>query len=152
MQVAGLALRLQSLVVAHPELALDPSHFAVRNPQGVECRRPHGDRAFEYLALDEVDIASPVHPGRHRHLEFCGVMFALKRETWDRFGPLDEEAFKVRKGDQDFAIRARMGGATLGLVPESRFEHVAPKHTKAKHGQQVIDAETAASRSWMVPV
>lgn len=96
-----------------------------------------------------VDIASPTHPEdgqNHHHDEFCGVLFAMSRQVWEAVGPLDTDAFRVRKGDQDFAIRASMAGFTLALVPESRFVHVAPHHSKAAVGEKRLTQEGVAFR------
>lgn len=77
---------------------------------------------------------------------FCGVVFGFSVATLHRVGYLDESDFRVRKGDQEWAVRADRLGITPTMTEAPLFEHVAPHHTKPSVGETRLNFEVEAFR------
>lgn len=75
-------------------------------------------------------IASAYHADHHRYTPYCGVLFSIPKAAWDALDGMDEQTYRIWKGDQDFAIRAHLAGHAPRLVRESEFVHVDPHHAR----------------------
>jgi GT2 family glycosyltransferase len=53
----------------------------------------------------------------------CGALFALRTETWKRFGPFDEAYAPAYFEEVDFCVRARREGLRTVYVPTSEAVH-----------------------------
>jgi GT2 family glycosyltransferase len=95
-------------------------------------------------------IATPYHEDCQPsgHTGFCGVLFGVRRETWDRLGGYDAANFPIRKADQDFAIRAAKSGVTPRFLPGPvAFVHVASAHSLAHHSSEAVRHDRRMMRS-----
>ena len=95
-------------------------------------------------------IATPFHEDCQPdgHTGFCGVLFGLRRATWDRLGGYDAVRFPIRKADQDFAIRAHKAGVIPRfLAGPVAFVHVASAHSLAVHSPADVRHDRRMMRS-----
>jgi len=65
--------------------------------------------------------------GRRRG-DFFGNLWVMPRSLIEAVGYLDEQDFKLRLGDTDYAIRTAIAGYWVGRVPEARVVQVARHH------------------------
>lgn len=94
-------------------------------------------------------IATPFHEDcQPDHTGFCGVLFGVRRATWDRLGGYDTVRFPIRKADQDFAIRAyRAGVIPRFLDGPPAFVHVASAHSLALHPSAAVRRDRRMMRA-----
>lgn len=95
-------------------------------------------------------IATPFHEDCQPdgHTGFCGVLFGVRRSTWDRLGGYDAVRFPIRKADQDFAIRAYKDGVIPRFLPgDPAFVHVASAHSLAHHSPAAVRRDRRMMRA-----
>jgi GT2 family glycosyltransferase len=95
-------------------------------------------------------IATPFHEDCQPdgHTGFCGVLFGIRRATWDWLGGYDAARFPIRKADQDFAIRAHQAGVIPRFLSgPPAFTHVASAHSLARHSSAAVRRDRRMMRS-----
>jgi GT2 family glycosyltransferase len=58
-----------------------------------------------------------------------GALFAIRRQVWERLGPLDEDFYPAYYEETDYCYRARRQGFVIGYVPAARARHLFTTRT-----------------------
>jgi len=142
--------RLQDTAYAAPEVGI----------VGARLRRPDGmlQHAGTYMPL-ETFWGQQVGAGEkdinqfNADTEVEGVVFAcayIKREVYDRIGPLDEDYFSYFE-DTDYCLKARTNGFTVvccGSATVVHHENTSTKINKVSHESLFLESQKTFKRKW----